>query len=68
MIRIVATVPKLQCQITHLIFAAAGFGDGNVQTADGKNLLHTQQPVSDGQYFFTAWNKRELRCVVRPDS
>ena len=59
-----ATMPKLQCQTTDLVSAAAGFGDGNVQTVDGKNLLHTEQPVPDGQYFFTAWTKREFRCVV----
>lgn len=43
-------------QLLDVVRRRAGFGDGNVQTAEGKSLLHTEQPVPTGHYFFTPWS------------
>lgn len=43
-------------QLLDVVRRRAGFGDGNVQTAEGKPLLHTEQPVPTGHYFFTPWS------------
>ena len=42
-------------ELLHVVKHRAGFGDGRVEAADGQLLLHTDQSIPDGHYFFTPW-------------
>lgn len=51
-------------QLLDVVMRRAGFGDGKVESAQGAPILHTQEPVPDGHYFFTPWPKVTLSSTL----
>ncbi len=49
-------------QLLDVVKRRAGFGDGQVESASGAPLLHTDDAVPEGHYFFTPWPRGVHLC------